>query len=317
MEIATSLPGTDLEVTPLIGGKPGPPLMGRTEANENRLAFVPVVPLLAGQRYRASWQSANGRESLEFLHKAPPQTVPGVTLTPAAPLPANALKIYLHFTQPMEQGVFLDRLRLLDATGKEVIGPFRETELWSPDGKRLTVWFHPGRQKAGVNLNIEEGPVLHPKARYTLEVSGAWRSTAGTALGKDQTFAFTVLDADHECPQTAKWRLVPPQVGTQDPLRVEFDEGLDPAMLRTALHLRRTGEAEDIQGDVAVHPAGRQWSLAPNKPWAEGGYELRADPDLEDFAGNSLIKPFEVDISAPVPAVIAPTVLRFTLGPAH
>jgi hypothetical protein len=80
-------------------------------------------------------------------------------------LPANHLKFYLHFSQPMQQGVFQRHCALLDQNGKPVVEPFRETELWSADRKRLTLWLHPGRQKTGVNLNDEFGPVLQPDLR--------------------------------------------------------------------------------------------------------------------------------------------------------
>src|SRR4051812_2774418 len=77
-------------------------------------------------------------------------------------LPANHLKFYLHFSAPMREGVFLDYCRLLDEHGAPVAEPFRETELWSDDHRRLTLWLHPGRQKTGVNLNDDFGPVLKP-----------------------------------------------------------------------------------------------------------------------------------------------------------
>src|SRR5689334_1054660 len=69
----------------------------------------------------------------------------------AATLPANHLKFYVHFSVPMRQGVFMDYCKLLDDHGRMVPEPFRETELWSEDGRRLTLWLHPGRQKTGVN----------------------------------------------------------------------------------------------------------------------------------------------------------------------
>ena len=72
----------------------------------------------------------------------------------------------------MEQGEIFWHFRLTDlATGIPVEEPFRETELWSDDGKRLTLWLHPGRQKTGVNLNMDLGPVLEPRRRYALEIA--------------------------------------------------------------------------------------------------------------------------------------------------
>lgn len=288
---------------------PAPALMGRVEVRPDRVVFFPALPFILGQPYEVTWAAAEGRrQRVEFMLQAPAVVAPTVRLEPAeAVLPANALKLYLHFSQPMEQGVFLDRLRLVDASGQEVVGPFRETELWSPDGKRLTLWLHPGRQKTGVNLNVEEGPVLRPGGVYTLQVAAAWRSTAGAPLGAAKPFTLRAGPADHACPQVAAWQLHPPASGGREPLRVVFDEALDSAMLTTALRLYRQGATAPLALEVTVEDSGRAWSAVPETPWVAGGYELRADPLLEDLAGNNLDHPFEVDLAAePLPKTPAP-----------
>jgi hypothetical protein len=292
----------NLQVSPVKGS----PLMGRTEHKPDRLVFVPALPFISGQPYLAEWTEASGqRQKAEFKILPAKARIPKVRLEPSGvPLPANALKFYLHFSEPMEQGVFLDRLRLEDQTGKEVIGPFRETELWSPDGKRLTVWFHPGRQKVGVNLNTDEGPVLHPDARYTLVISHLWRSTSGTAFAQDEKFPFTTVAADHQSPRINEWKITTPKAGTREPLTVQFDELLDSAMLKTALRI------SNLAGEAQPDETGKSWTFTPAQPWAKGTFELHSDPNLEDLAGNSLTKPFEVDLSAPAPSR-AVTVLSF------
>ena len=271
------------------------PLLGKVEVRADRLIFAPSLPFALGQRYRAEWTGKSGLpQQAEFEIQSPKPNRPNVQMLPSSALPANALKFYLHFSQPMEQGVFLERLRLLDAEGKEIIGPFRETELWSPDGKRLTVWFHPGRQKTGVNLNEDEGPVLRPNMKHTLVIAGSWRSTSGVAPGEDLHFDFQVGPADHESPKVTRWKIQTPKVGTREPLQVEFDEALDPAMLTSALQVWRDGSALTL----TVSKSGKRWSATPQQPWTAGRYELCADPLLEDLAGNNLTQPFEVDLQA-------------------
>ncbi|MEQ1748102.1 MAG: Ig-like domain-containing protein [Prosthecobacter sp.] len=285
---------SELTVSALFGDR-GLPVMGRVETLADRVKFVPAAPLIRSQRYRAEWLAEDGSpQKLEFEFRLTAQKPPTVRFEPQATLPANALKFYLHFSQPMEQGVFLERLKLQDADGKEVIGPFRETELWSPDGKRLTVWFHPGRQKTGVNLNEDEGPVLRPNMKHTLVIAGSWRSTSGVALGEDVRFDFQVGQADHDSPKVTRWQIQAPKVGTREPVQVEFDEALDLAMLTSALQVWRDGSALTL----TVSNSGKQWSAVPQQPWTAGTYELRADPLLEDLAGNNLTQPFEVDLQA-------------------
>ena len=107
--------------------------------------FAAALPLVPGETYRVEFQKADGiwnTQRLQFAQS--PSAAPAVSISPSpALLPANALKLYLHFTQPMEQGVFLERITLHRQDGSVVHGAFRETELWSPDGKLLTLWLHP------------------------------------------------------------------------------------------------------------------------------------------------------------------------------
>lgn len=297
----------ELTVSALVGDR-GLPVMGRVETSADRLKFVPAAPLAGSQRYRAEWLAEDGSpQKFEFEFRLTPQKPPTVRFAPQATLPANALKFYLHFSQPMEQGVFLERLRLLEADGKEVIGPFRETELWSPDGRRLTVWFHPGRQKTGVNLNEEEGPVLRENAKHTLFIAGSWRSTSGVALGNDLRFDFQVGTADHEMPMMEKWQITAPKSGSREPLAVRFDEPLDPAMLASALSVHLGADLVLVEIEID----GLNWRAIPLQPWTAGSYELRADPNLEDLAGNNLTKPFEVDVSELPDTAGIPTKLAF------
>jgi hypothetical protein len=271
------------------------PLLGKTTRQDNILFFHPAVPFQPGGNYLMTWLAPSGKELAKFQRFKTSRTAnaPKVDFLSGHAFPANALKFYLHFSEPMEQGVFLERMRLLEVDGKEVIGPFRETELWSPDGKRLTVWFHPGRQKTGVNLNEEEGPVLRENTKHTLVIAGSWRSTSGVALGKEVRFDFQVRLADHEMPVMEKWQITVPKSGTREPLIVRFDEPLDPAMVTSALSIHRGSETVPVEIEVE----GLNWRAISLQPWTSGAYELRADPNLEDLAGNNLTKLFEVDVS--------------------
>jgi hypothetical protein len=260
----------------------GLPLMGKVETLVDRLKFVPAAPLVRGQRYRAKWLAENGgSQKLEFEFHHIAQETPTVRFAPQAKLPTNALKFYLHFSEPMEQGVFLERLKLLDDDGKEVIGPFRETELWSPDGKRLTIMFHPGRQKTGVNLNLDEGPVLIAGEGYDLVVSGQWRSTAGIALGRESAFHLKPIAADHEQPDPARWQIHPPKAGTLAPIVVITNELFDPQIFARALQVPQTpGKAEAKVIDLQRV----EWRFTPEQPWKPGEHRITINPELEDLA---------------------------------
>src|ERR1700752_4222017 len=66
----------------------------------------------------------------------------------AAQVPANLLRLSVVFAAPIE-GAVLPRIALSHADGRALQEPFLQQELWSPDGKVLTLLLHPGRVKTG------------------------------------------------------------------------------------------------------------------------------------------------------------------------
>ena len=295
-------------------------LFGSYAIADGELAFTPAAPLAPGAMYhivflppglseadsraafRAGFVTVTGKGKLELIHQVPEpakSSTPAVqSLHPSADvLPANHLKFYITFSEPMEQGVFMERIKLLRGDGSEIAGPFRETELWSPDKKRLTIWLHPGRQKTGVNLNEDEGAVLRENDSVTLVVSGEWRAASGQKIGADFKRTFRVTKADHVQPDPARWAVHPPKSGSRDPLRIEFPEPLDWALLQNSLSIVAPGGGATA-GQVEIAAGEREWRFTPKKPWSAGEHRIKVSAVLEDLAGNNLNGPFEVDVSA-------------------
>lgn len=304
-----------------VNSPPALAMSGNYTVAGNQLRFQPSHPLLAGQKYQARFDpnelpAPAGRRAAPLARDytvpaAAPAAPPRLTAIypSAATLPANHLKFYLVFSEPMRQGEFLQHLKLLDTAGREVPEPFRETELWSPDGCRLTLWFHPGRQKTGVNLNVEIGPILEAGGQYQLIISGGWPSQRGTPLGAGVKKLFTAGPADHGRLDENFWRLTAPRAGTREPLRVSFPEPLDWALLQNQLHAE-TAAGRRVEGQFTIAQNETAWSFTPAQPWGAGAYRLAIGTVLEDLAGNSVAKPFEVDVQAAPPAPVGPVVYR-------
>ncbi len=215
-------------------------------------------------------------------------------------LPANHLKFYVHFTRPMRPTESWEHFSLKDLrTGELVPRPFRHIDLWDEQNRRLTLWFHPGRQKTGVNLNEDLGGILTTGHSYLLLIDPQWKTQAGKPLDLSvkKRYYFTAIDADHEQPDPNKWELTPPTPDTVQPLIISFGEMLDFATAGKAITTCSSND-ELIEFSQQADWDGTRIKIFPSKPWAAGDYTITLNPRLEDLAGNSLERPFEVDLSA-------------------
>ncbi|MDE2680284.1 MAG: hypothetical protein OSB29_02835 [Verrucomicrobiota bacterium] len=296
--------------------KGGEALLGEIQTVSGTVQFIPHFPFLAGQIYEAVFTDSAGQHtSIEhtFAIRAPAPRLAAV-YPGGKVLPANHLKFYLHFTEPMQRGKIFRYFRLINlSTGKPIDEPFRETELWSADGKRLTLWLHPGRQKTGVNLNLDLGPVLDPRQRYALEISKNWNSEAGVPLGNSFRKTFTTIEAKRAQPNPDIWKITPPKANSRAPLIATFQHPLDWALLHTMLTVL---DARDklLTGKTEVTRNETQWRFTPTQPWATGDYRLKVDWELEDLAGNNLERLFEVNLNKPTePTFDRPRYLEFKI----
>jgi hypothetical protein len=68
-----------------------------------------------------------------------------------------------------------------------------------------------------------------------------------------------------------------------------------------------------VTGAVSTTDAERQWRFTPARPWTGQAHRVVAQSVLEDLAGNSLARPFEVDLEGPPPVKVPATItLPFT-----
>jgi hypothetical protein len=288
-----------------------PPLLGSYRVEAGVLVFQPRFPLEPGIVYRARFDPAKlpapssspphpAIVLAEFALPKPP-AVPTTRVAAVYPsgdtLPENMLKFYLHFSAPMSRGMAYAHIHLRDAAGKDVAFPFVELaeELWDPSGERLTILFDPGRIKTGLKPREELGPILHPGHTYTLVIDHAWLDAAGSPLRADFRKMFRAGPTDSQPPDPATWSVKAPGPGTRDPLLVTFPEPLDSAMLGRVVGVHDP-DGRAVPGDVAIEVGETRWRFTPEAPWRTGAYRIAIDKDLEDLAGNSIGRPFEVDI---------------------
>ncbi len=298
------------------------PLFGEQRAEGGARVFEPRFPLRPGLTYRAVFEpSTGGRVERTFAIPPPPPSAPTVVraVFPSGDvLPENLLKFYLHFSAPMSRGEVYRRVRLLDASGKTVELPFLELgeELWDRAGVRVTLLFDPGRIKRGLKPREDSGPALEEGKSYTLVVDRDWPDAEGHPLGREHRKAFKVGAPDEKQPDPKAWRLQPLRAGSVEAMTVGFEEPLDEGLLNRVISVVDR-EGMTVAGRIEIDQGETRWRFRPEGAWKAGSYALRVDTTLEDRAGNSVDRPFEVDIVRPVERSIRSRVveLPFEVGP--
>lgn len=272
------------------------------------LVLTPAFPLEAGTRYEVRWSPASEElarlggppETLEVFRELPerePTTIVETVYPTSDVLPENHLKFYLHFSSPMTQGQAYHHLRLLREDGTEVPRPFLELgeELWDFRGVRFTLFFDPGRVKRELLPRETAGPALEEGATYRLVIDRAWEDAKGLPLKESHVKTFTVGPPDYRSPELESWEISVPRAGTRDPLIVRSPEPLDRALFARLVEVHtpgyRLGPVE-----TRITDQERTLKLIPWRPWRPGVHRLVVRSTLEDLAGNSLARPFEVDL---------------------
>lgn len=291
-----------------------PSLLGDYETGGGVLRFTPRFPLQPGLRYLAVFdpsrlpgKEATGRglvvEKEFFLAKAPSvaTTVVEHVFPTRRTLPENLLKFYLHFSAPMRRGEVYQYIRLLDSSKQAIDLPFLELdeELWDPEGRRFTLFFDPGRIKRGNRPREEVGPSLEQGKSYTLLIDRRWLDAAGNPLKESYQKHFTVGLPDETQPSPESFRISPPPAASQEALVLGFPESLDHAMLQRVINVTDPG-GNRLRGQISIEAEETQWRFVPDNAWKEGRYQIVFDTTLEDLAGNSIGRPFEVDLFHPI-----------------
>jgi hypothetical protein len=204
-------------------------------------------------------------------------------------LPANTLRFYIHFPSPGEAHFDRDQLWLLNEEEQVVRDPFLvlSQELWSPDGRRLTVLMEPGRIKRGLGADPTHDPALVVGRTYNLVIK---------ALGQTARHTFRVSDPVLEAVGETQWRLASPPAGSLDPAVMYFDRVMDAALCEDEIVVL-TASGEVVQTSVSLAPGGTAAQIIPSHTWRAGEHRLVISERLEDVCGNRLGEALDHDLS--------------------
>lgn len=280
---------------------------GTYTADGEVIRFEPQFPLVPGVRYQTTFDPAklpggDPKATAVTAELSIPKPPPGPPISIAAvypsanQLPENTLRFYIHFSGQMTRGDIYRHLKLIRDDGKEVHQPFLELdeELWSVDGLRVTVFFHPGRVKRGLVPREEDGPILEEGRRYTLHIDRNWKDAEGRPLTAEVKKTFSVGPPDDEPIQPDHWTLITPRARSDSPLILRLAKPLDQALLGSMVWVVDAA-GKRVDGVVTVGGGERLVTFAPTRAWPGGRYRLVVDTRLEDVCGNRVGEAFEVD----------------------
>jgi len=316
-------------------------VLGAYQIERDSIRFTPRFPWTPGLTYRAVLNLAvlEGKDGSAGNSKSPaPVQFLEIDFTPLSRrsdstatvtdiypssnrLPANLLRMYIHFSAAMSAGHAYEHIRLLDEEKGEVSQPFLalDQEMWDRDHRRLTLLFDPGRIKRGLRSQADLGPPLIPGRRYHLVVDAKMPDGNGNALASSYDKPFEAIEPTRDSLDYKKWILVEPVAGSIEPLRLIMNQPMDHALLERMIaiyhsepqrpranHLGVALAENDqsssslgtrVEGRIEIASGETEWRFIPKYPWNAGEFKVVIDPSLEDPAGNNLKGVFDADLS--------------------
>jgi hypothetical protein len=290
-----------------------PPMLGSYRIEHGTVVFEPRFPLERAIHYQAVFNPSRLPNAARTEEKPivaefvipKPKTIPTTEVDHVYPsvnlLPENQLKFYIHFSAPMSRGESYRHFHLLKSGGDEVDLPFLELgeELWDRAGKRFTLFFDPGRIKRGLKPRAELGPALEEGKSFILVIDRDWPDADGNPLKESFRKSFRVGPPDDQPPELKTWKIQSPSAETMQPLIVRFPKPIDHALLQRMIWVV-DGAGRKLEGQVEVSNEETRWQFTPHCIWQTEDYHLIVDAALEDLAGNSIGRPFEVDVFQPI-----------------
>ncbi|MEL6338723.1 MAG: hypothetical protein AAFQ65_02330 [Myxococcota bacterium] len=212
----------------------------------------------------------------------------------AIQLPENALRLTVVFNAPVAaESALMHAIHLVDGTtGESVPDAFLKLNdpLLDQSQTRLTLVFNPGWIKRGVQTRQSAAPLVAGK-QFVLIVSGRLRDAHGQHLGHVYRHRFSVGPPLRRRIDLEAWDLTMPELGSHEPLAVQFDRVMDPKQSRERIAVldptgaRLTVRARSDGAGLSVTSAGR-WS-------SSGPYRIVVHPELEDVSGNRPQRAFD------------------------
>ncbi|WP_152538526.1 Ig-like domain-containing protein [Aquimarina macrocephali] len=272
------------------------PILGKLIQEKTVLRFIPLIPFGWNQKYTLVY-----RDAIEYFELDTPEEYKHLSVKSIYPsakiLPSNLLKWYIQFSHPISETYVYDHIRFINATGDTISNATLSLEnaLISDNGKLLTVWIEPGRQKRDLIPNTLLGPVFENGKTYKLVVLKKLKDANGISMQQDFIHSFRVTIADRVKPDIKSWKIQFPKVNSKSRLLISCYESLDYGSTLNSVTIINAKE-EKIDGNWQYTDHESTLSFTPLHPWKKGNYKILFDTHIEDLAGNNLDRLFDSEI---------------------
>ena len=281
-----------------IGDSKGPPMTGTYGVSRagDTLQFYPRFRPVKGVTYVAKYLSFT-KEWRVPADSGPGTTVVATIHPEVDVVPMNLQRMYVEFSVPMTTGNAYQHIRLYEGDSL-VAEPFTTAgdvvELWDPDRRRLTLLFDPGRFKRDLAPNEQVARPLREGKSYRLAIDTTWKDAAGRALALPFEKTFRVAAIERSLVSTRDWKVSSVGMGRRDSLIIDFPKPLDRALLDRMLSVSYGAGGGAMSGQTSVLNGGRRWVFVPRGTWNGSSVRLDVLSKLEDLAGNSIERQFDV-----------------------
>ena len=208
-------------------------------------------------------------------------------------VPANILKWYIRFSRAVNPVRIYEHIEFLDEDGNAIDRSILHlgAPLLSDDGTLLTVWIEPGRQKQLLGPNQHLGSVFKPRKTYKLRIAGTLKDAQGVPIESTFIHTFTTTESDRVMPSLSGWKVQSIKSGQNTPLKITCDEQLDYGSLIDAFSVIQ--DNKEVNGTLTYDSELNTIYFTPSDNWKKGTYTISLEHQLEDLAGNNLIRLFD------------------------
>ena len=283
------------EVVDDLQRKDTPAIIGTIATDSTHTTFTPLVQFDHDTPYTLIYNQHVFYFKIDRDEDELPLTVTGIYPN-TKQVPANILKWYIEFSKPVNPVKIYDHIQFLDQDEELIDRSILNlgAPLLSPDGKLLTVWVEPGRQKRLLGPNQHLGSVFESDRTYTLLVSNSLKDKQGMSMEASISHSFTTIKPDRIKPSIQQWQVGEIPSGTVQPLVINCEEILDYGSLLDAISINYEGK--QIDGKLRYNSELKKIIYTPKESWQKGKYTINIEHQLEDLAGNNLAYLFDRNI---------------------